>query len=153
MDPSKPNISNKDKLKNKPKIGAGSKEEKRKMKKEKLAQNLQKKNEEKIVAEIPEKKWEAPVSFGKDFRDSLYEVMDADVSNMVRKPTKRQKALNAVDQMKQFYATSDFSNPRVVFEEVDVRIQKKTINLQRKNEEEEEKRIRREMREKERNEQ
>lgn len=148
-----PIVSNKEKLKIKPKIGAGSKEEKRKQKKEKLVKALQKKNEEKIAeATISEKKREAPVTFGQEFYDSLFEVMSTDVSSMVRKPTKRQKTYNAVSQMKKLFARSDFTNPDAIFEEVDGVIDKKATNLQRKLEEEEQMKLEKEMREKQKNE-
>ena len=150
MHSTNPKVSSKEKLKSKPKIGAGSKEEKRKMKKEKLAEALQKKVESN-EKEVQPTKRVIPVTFDQDFYDSLKSVIDTDVSTLVPQPTKKQKALNAVDKMKRLLANSNFSNPDTVFNEVDAIIDRKTTYLQQKIADEEQRKFEKEQREKQQN--
>ncbi|KAK8890017.1 hypothetical protein M9Y10_034776 [Tritrichomonas musculus] len=145
-----PKATNKDKQKNKPKIGAGSKDEKRKQKKEKLAEVLQMKKEAQQAAQ---KTPEEPVTFGKDFEMNLLQISVTDVSDMVRKPSKRQKAMNAVSNLKQIFANSNFSNSTAIFGEVNSLLNQKSANLQAQNALEEQKRIEKEMIEKQLNQQ
>ena len=152
MNTSIPKTSSKEKQKNKPKIGAGSKDEKRKQKKEKLAEILQKKKEAQQQAQQPQQQnFVEPVTFGKEFYESLQEISATDVSNMVRKPSKREKTLNAISSLKQIYGNSNFTNPNAVFGEVDNILLNKTINLQQQQAFEEQKKIEQQIQEKQKN--
>ena len=142
-----PNVSNKEKQKNKPRLNAGSKDEKRRMKKEKLAKELgdkKKMQESMIKAKEPVQ----PVTLGKEFYDALDQISSADISSSIRKPGKKLQTLNAVEQMKQIFAQSTFSNPTNIFNAVDNQLEAKTRNLQAKLYEEEQKRIEKEKLEK-----
>ncbi|OHT06415.1 TolA [Tritrichomonas foetus] len=133
-----PITSQKEKQKNKPKIGAGSKDEKRKQKKEKLAEVLQMKKDAQEAAQKPP---EPPVTLGKEFFDCLDQISATEVPDTSRKLNKRQQTLNAVMQMKQIFATTSFANTNNVLNVVDQQINMKTEILQTKLAQEEQKRL------------
>lgn len=132
-------VTKKEKQKDKPKIGAGTKDEKRKQKKEKLMKELQMKKE--AQQPVPEAPPVQPATFGNDFSEMLARIsLSPNTGESLTEKGKKKRTTEQVAQMKNIYASIEF-NANPIFRDVDKQLTMKTQARAQQGQFEEAKRI------------